>query len=157
MVQNAMRGPEHGILVIRGEVSSGLDYSVLRDDGNTTGEDEIAALADEDESLTRDVRSLVAGPAPGAAGDLAGHGVEYVVLPAPADGNVASALDATAGLTQASAENRSTRAWQVERALDPDAVDGPDSWLRVGLLVVQALAIVVIAVLAAPTTGKERR
>ena len=81
------------------------------------------------------MRSLVAGPSPGAAGDLAGHGVEYVVLPAPADGNVASALDATTGLTQASAENRSTRAWQVERAVDPDAVEGPDSWLRTGLLV----------------------
>ena len=157
MVQNAMRGPEHGILVIRGEVSDGLDYNVLRDDGTTTGEDEIAALAAEDESLTRDVRSLVSGPSPGAAGDLAGHGIEYVVLPAPADGNVASALDATAGLTQASAENRSTRAWQVERAVDPDAVDGPDSWLRTGLLVVQVLAILVIAVLAAPTTGRERR
>jgi hypothetical protein len=157
MVQNAMRGPAHGILVIRGDVSHGLDYSVLRDDGTTTGEDEIAALAEEDESLTRDVRSLVAGPSPGAAGDLADHGVEYVVLPAPADGNVASALDATTGLTQASAENRSTRAWQVERAVDPDAVDGPDSVLRAGLLVVQVLAIFVIAVLAAPTTGKERR
>ncbi len=157
MVQNAMRGPAHGILVIRGEVSDGLDYSVLRDDGTTTGEDEIAALAEEDESLTRDVRSLVAGPSPGAAGDLAGHGVEYVVLPAPADGNVASALDATAGLTQASAEDRSTRAWQVERAVDPDAVEGPESWLRTGLLVVQVLAILVIAVLAAPTTGRERR
>ena len=56
MIQNAMRGPAHGILVIRGDVSDGLDYSVLRDDGTTTGEDEIAALADEDESLTRDVR-----------------------------------------------------------------------------------------------------
>jgi GT2 family glycosyltransferase len=157
MVQNAMRGPAHGILVIRGEVSDGLDYSVLRDDGTTTGEDEIAAQAAEDESLTRDVRSLVAGPSPGAARDLAGHGVEYVVLPAPADGNVASALDATAGLTQASAENRSTRAWQVEREVDPDAVEGPESWLRTVLLVVQVLAILIIAVLAAPTTGRERR
>jgi GT2 family glycosyltransferase len=157
MVQNAERGPAHGILVIRGEVSDGLDYHVLRDDGTTTGEDEVAALSAEDESLTRDVRSLVSGPAPGAAGDLAGHGVEYVVLPAPADGSVASALDATAGLTQASAENRSTRAWQVERAVDPDAVAGPDSWFRTVLLVVQLLAILVIAVLAAPTTGRERR
>jgi hypothetical protein len=83
--------------------------------------------------------------------------VEYVVLPAPADGTVASALDATTGLAQASAENRSTRAWQVERDVSPDAVDGPDSSLRVVLLVVQALAVLVVAVLAAPTTGRERR
>jgi hypothetical protein len=152
-----MTGPAHGILVIRGTVSDGLDYSILRDDGITVGEDEIAALTTEDQALTRDVRELAAGPSPGAAGRLADHGVEYVVLPAPADGTVASALDATTGLAQASAENRSTRAWQVERDVSPDAVDGPDSSLRVVLLVVQALAVLVVAVLAAPTTGRERR
>ena len=157
MVQTAMTGPAHGILVIRGTVSDGLDYSILRDDGITVGEDEIAALTAEDKALTRDVRELAAGPSPGAAGRLADHGVEYVVLPAPADGTVASALDATTGLAQASAENRSTRAWQVERDVSPDAVDGPDSSLRVVLLVVQALAVLVAAVLAAPTTGRERR
>ena len=48
-------------------------------------------------------------------------------------------LDATAGLSQASAEDRATRAWQVDRAVDPDAVDGPDSWLRIVLLVLQGL------------------
>ena len=41
-----------------------------------------------------------------------GFGVEYVVLPAPADATVAAGLDATGGLTQASAEH-STRAWQL--------------------------------------------
>ena len=157
MTQTAMTGPAHGILVIRGDVSDGLDYSILRDDGITVGEDEIVALSAEDESMTRDVRELAAGPSPDVARQLADHGIEYVVLPAPADGTVASALDATAGLSQASAENRSTRAWQVERAVTPDAVDGPDSPFRVVLLVVQVLAILVVAVLAAPTTGRERR
>ncbi|HEX5862535.1 MAG TPA: glycosyltransferase [Nocardioides sp.] len=157
MTQTAMTGPAHGILVIRGEVSDGLDYSILRDDGITVGEDEIVALSAEEESMTRDVRELAAGPSPDVARELADHGIEYVVLPAPADGTVASALDATAGLSQASAENRSTRAWQVEREVAPDAVDGPDSALRVLLLVVQVLAILVVAVLAAPTTGRERR
>ena len=47
------------------------------------------------------------------------QGIEYVVLPAPADGDVASALDATGGLVQASAEDRSTRAWQVDRTARP--------------------------------------
>ena len=56
---------------------------------------------------------------------LAEQGIEYVVLPAPADGDVASALDATGGLVQASAEDRATRAWQVDRPLAADAVDGP--------------------------------
>ncbi len=86
---------------------------------------------------------------------LAGDGIEYVVLPTPADGNVAAGLDATGGLDQASAEDRSTRAWQVGRPVDPDAVDGPQSWLRIALLVLQGIAILVVAVLCAPTT--ERR
>jgi hypothetical protein len=57
-------------------------------------------------------------------------------------------------LVQASAEDRSTRAWQVNRTLDPHAVDGPRSWLRILLLVLQAVAIVVVAVLCAPTTDR---
>ena len=79
------------------------------------------------------------------------------MLPSPADGDVASALDATGGLVQASAEDRSTRAWQVDRPLDASAVDGPTSWLRIGLLVLQGVAIVVVAVLCVPTSERRRR
>ncbi len=63
-------------------------------------------------------------------------------------------IDSTAGLSQASAEDRATRAWQVGPEQNPDAVDGPRSWLRIGLLVLQALAIVVVAVLCAPTSRR---
>jgi hypothetical protein len=156
MVQNAELGPEHGILVLRGTVEEGLDYTVLREDGITLGEDEVVALAAEDTALTADVRTLVAGPEREAVRALAGHGVEYVVLPAPADGRVASVLDATGGLVQASAEDRSTRAWKVGAELDPEAVDGPRSWLRVGLLVLQGVAILVVVVLCAPTVTERR-
>ena len=65
-------------------------------------------------------------------------------------------LDSTAGLAQASAEDRETRAWQVGIPVDEDAVDGPRSWLRIGLLVLQAVAILVVAVLCAPTTDRRR-
>ncbi len=156
MVQSAMRGPANGILVIRGDVADGLTYSVLRDDGITVGEDEVVALSAEDEELTSDVQKLASGPAPDTVPQLAASGIEYVVMPAPADGTVAAALDATGGLTQASAEDRATRAWQVETPVDEDAVDGPRSWLRVGLLALQALAIVVVAVLATPTIRRGR-
>ena len=88
--------------------------------------------------------------------DLADRGIEYVVLPAPADGSVAAALDATGGLVQASAEDRATRAWQVNRPLDPDAVDGPRSWLRIGLLVLQGLALIAVLVLCLPTLRARR-
>ena len=91
------------------------------------------------------------------AGRLAAAGIEYVVLPAPADGQVAAVLDATSGLSQASAESRSTRAWQVGPAVDPHAVDGPRSWPRIALLLVQGGGLVVTAVLAAPTVRARRR
>jgi GT2 family glycosyltransferase len=154
MVQSSMLGPGHGILVIRGDVDHGLTYSVRRGDGVTVGEDEILALTKEDDGFTREVSALVSRPTPGVVDELADAGIEYVVLPSPADGDVASALDATGGLVQSSAEDRSTRAWQVDRPLNPDAVDGPRDWLRIGLLVLQVLAILVVAVLCAPTTDR---
>lgn len=156
MVQSAMTGPEHGILVVRGDVATGLDYSIRRGSGVSLGEDEVLALSPEDEELTRLVRDLVSRPTGAEVAGLAEHGIEYVVLPSPADREVAGTLDATAGLVQASAEDRATRAWQVDRPLDPDAVAGPRSWLRVGLLVVQALAVLVVLVLCAPTTDRRR-
>jgi GT2 family glycosyltransferase len=157
MVQSSMLGPEHGILVIRGDLETGLTYTVRRGDGITVGEDEILALTAEDTDFTRDVRALTSRPTPAVVDVLAGKGIEYVVLPSPADGDVASALDATGGLVQASAEDRSTRAWQVDRPLDPDAVDGPRSWLRIALLGLQGIGIVVVAVLCAPTTERRSR
>jgi GT2 family glycosyltransferase len=154
MVQRSMTGPAHGILVVRGDVERGLTYSVRRGDGVTLGEDEILDLTPEDTGFTRDVTSLLARPTPAVVGVLAEQGIEYVVLPAPADGDVASALDATGGLVQASAENRATRAWQVDRPLAADALEGPGSWWRVLLLIVQGLAVLVVAVLCAPTAQR---
>jgi hypothetical protein len=115
MVQSSMTGAEHGILVVRGDVEHGLTYTVRRGDGVTLGEDEILDLAAEDPAFTRDVRALLSRPTPEVVDGLGDRGIEYVVLPAPADGDVAAALDATGGLLQASAEDRSTRAWQVNK------------------------------------------
>jgi hypothetical protein len=157
MVQSSMTGAAHGILVIRGDVEDGLTHTVRRGDGVTLGEDEVLDLSPEDAGFTRDVQLLVSRPTPQIVDRLADRGIEYVVLPAPADGNVAAALDATGGLVQASAEDRSTRAWQVVKPLAADAVDGPHSWLRIVLLVLQAVALVVVAVLCAPTTERRRR
>jgi len=156
MVQRAETGPEHGILVVRGDVDHGLTYTVRRGDGVTIGEDEIIGLTAEDETFTDTVRTLTSRPTPAVVEALADRGIEYVVLPAPADGSVAAALDATGGLVQASAEDRATRAWQVSRPLDPDAVDGPRSWLRIGLLILQGLVLVNVLVLCLPTLRARR-
>ena len=157
MVQSSELGPEHGILVVRGSVDDGLTYTVRRDDGVTTGEDEVLVLTAEDSDFTELVQGLASRPTPDAVDDLAAQGIEYVVLPAPADGEVAAALDATGGLVPASAEDRSTRAWQVDRPLSASDLEGPRSWLRIALLVLQGLAILVVLVLCAPSTDRERQ
>lgn len=157
MVQSSMTGDAHGILVVRGDVDHGLTYTVRRGDGVTLGEDEIIGLSAEDAGFSRTVRALVSRPTPDVIDQLAHDGIEYVVLPSPADGDVASSLDATGGLVQASAEDRSTRAWQVNKPLNASAVEGPTSWLRIGLLILQGLAIVVVAVLCVPTSERRRR
>ncbi len=157
MQQSSLLGQEHGVLVVSGSVEDGITYRILRDDGTTVGEDEVLTLADEDTALTGDVRALVSSPTPAVVADLGARGVEYVVLTAPADGRVSSLLDATAGLDQASAEDRSTRAWRVDRPLDPSALDGSRSWWRAGLLVLQGLAILAALVLAAPTVRQRRQ
>ena len=156
MVQSSEEGPEHGILVVRGSIEDGLTYTVRRGDGVTLGEDEVINLTREDQDFTADVRALVSRPTPALVDSLGTSGIEYVVLPSPADGDVAAVLDATTGLVQASAEARTTRAWQVDRPLDADALEGPVSWLRVVLLLVQGVAMVVVAVLCLPTTNPRR-
>lgn len=157
MVLRADGGAEHGILVVRGSVEEGLTYVVRRGDGVTLGEDEVLALTEEDEAFTATVRALAARPETGTADELARAGIEYVVLPAPADPGVAASVDAAAGLVAASAEDRSTRAWQVDRPLRGDALDGPRSWLRIALLVLQLAALLVVAVLCAPSTERRRQ
>jgi hypothetical protein len=156
MEQSSLLGQEHGVLVLGGSVEDGITYRIRRDDGTTLGEDEVLTLADEDAGLTGEVRALVSSPTPGVVAALGARGIEYVVLSSPADGKVSSLLDATAGLDQASAEDRSTRAWHVDRPLDPSALDGDRSWWRTGLLVVQGLAVLAALVLAAPTVRQRR-
>nr|WP_281363285.1 glycosyltransferase family 2 protein [Nocardioides perillae] len=155
MAQEAALPGGPGVLVVRGDVDAGLRWTVLRGDGLTAGEDEPLVLAAEDRGLTAAVRGLVTSPSPDLVGDLAERGLGYVVLPAPVDGSVAAVLDSATGLEQASAEDRSTRAWAVVpedgSPVVADAVDREVAWWRWVLLGLQALAVVVVAVLAGPT------
>ncbi len=156
MVQSAAQAPERGILVLTGSVRDGVDYVVRRGDGVTVGEDEVLGLSPRDTDLTALVRRAVSQPDDELATDLSERGIEYVVLPAPADGDVASVLDAAPGLVQASAEDRDTRAWRVSREPAADALDGPGSWLRPVLLLVQFAGLAVALVQCAPTRGASR-
>ena len=91
MSQQAEVAPEYGILVIRGSVANGLTYEVERGDGPTIGEDEIAALTAEDEDATALVGDLATAPAPEAVAALTERGIRFIVQPAPADAEVATA------------------------------------------------------------------
>ncbi len=156
MVQSSAMGEEHGVLVIKGSLDTGIDYRIRRGDGTTLGEDEILLLSDEDVALTEDVRRLTSAPTDEVVAALAQRGIEYVFLASPADGRIAAGLDATTGLAQASAEDPATRAWSIDAPLDEDAVAGRNGWLRPVLLVVQGAAIVLALVLAAPTIRRRR-
>ena len=156
MEQSSLLGDEHGVLVLRGSVAEGIDYRILRGDGVTLGEDEVLALADEDTDLTEQVGELVSAPTGEVVESLARVGIEYVVLPSPADGTVAAGLDATAGLDQASAEDRTTRAWRIDRPLAAEGVEGRTSWPRLLLMALQVAAVLLALVLAAPTVRRGR-
>ena len=156
MTQNAELGPEHGILVVTGSVADGLTYTVQRDDGVTLGEDEVLALTPPDPSLTADISALVSEPAPEVVDAVAKHGIEYVVLPGPADGQVAAGLDATAGLEQASTEKPETRAWHLAPAPSATSLAGHTSWARWLLIGIQAFVLLTVAVLCGPTRRAPR-
>jgi GT2 family glycosyltransferase len=157
MTDEATAEPAAGILVIRGDTAHGLSYTIRRGDGNTLGEDEIGYASEPDAAFQDDVRSLVSRPTPKVVDDLAAAGIRYVVLPEPYDGSVAAGLDATDGLGQAGTESQATRTWRIDQAVDPDAVDGPRSTVRIVLLVGQAVALVVVLVLCMPTLRARRR
>ena len=153
MAQRAEQADQDGILVLRGSIADGLRYEVHRGDGMTLGEDEIAAMTPEDTEVTAIIRSLVTAPDPDAVQELSRRGILYVVQAAPADGAVASSLDATSGLVQASS-SRGTRAWQVDPA--PGPLPEHHDRVRALLLLVQGIAIPVLVVLALPPLRRSR-
>jgi GT2 family glycosyltransferase len=157
MTDEATAEPAAGILVVRGDVDQGLTYTVRRGAGNTLGEDEILYASQSDPAFQSQVRALVSRPTRQVVNNLADAGIRYIVLPAPYDGSVAAGLDATDGLGQAGTESQATRTWRIEPAVDPHAVDGPSSTVRVVLLVVAGAGLLVVLVLSMPTLRVGRR
>lgn len=151
MLQSSEMGDEHGVLVVSGSLETGLEYRIRRGDGTTLGEDEIIALTPRDEELDGHVRDLASAPTSQVIADLGALGIEYVVLASPADGRIASGLDSTTGLVQASTPEPTTRAWRVDRELGAESVASEESGVRPALLGIQALAVLAALVMAAPT------
>lgn len=157
MLDTTTHSPQEGVLVVRGSVDDGLTYTVLRGDGTTVGEDEILALTPEDHTLSTLVQELVSRPTASVVDQLAAQGIEYVVLPPPANATISATIDAAVHLTRASAGSPATRAWSLDATATPRALAGHHSVLRVVLLVLQGLALVVVLVLCLPTIERRRR
>ena len=156
MTDAAEADPDNGVLVVRGGRQTGLHYVVLRGDGQRLGDDTVAPTAEAQQGMTDLVTQLATSPQPADVERLSRSGIEFIYTPAPTDAVLAGNLDSVSGLTPASAVRPGARAWQLETDPTDDALAQPEGSLRPWLLAVQLVAILAVAVLAAPTRRVRR-
>ena len=147
--------PASGVLEIRGGAREGFSYVLLRGPGLRTGDDTVLPTAEEQQPLTDLVARLVSAPEPEDVQALGDLGIGFVYAPPPADIALSGNLDSLSGITIGSAVRPGSRAWQVDADLT-SAPGVPTSASRPWLLAVQGLALLVVAVLAAPTRKVRR-
>ncbi len=151
MTDAALLDPDHGVLVIRGNRADGLDYVVLRGDGQRLGDDTVAPSESAQRVMTDLVTNLATSPQPTDIERLGRYGVAFVYAPPPADVMLAGHLDSASGLSPASAIRPGARAWQLEAAPSDADLAPPGTSTRPWFLAAQMVALLVVAVLAAPT------
>lgn len=156
MTDAAVRDEDQGLLVIRAVEGGGLGHTLLRGDGVRLGDDTVAATAQAQTRLGELVAALATAPTADDVAELSQHAVEFVYLPPPADPDLVGNLDSVSGLSSASALRPGSRAWQVDADPTREALPTPDGSLRPWLLALQALAVLVAAVLAAPSRRVRR-
>jgi hypothetical protein len=150
MSEAALADPDRGVLVVRGDRARGFDHLLLRGRGLSIGDESVLPRAEDQQRLTDLVGRLVTAPVAEDVDRLADFGIGFVYAPAPVDGLLAGNLDTLSGTSQASAL-RGARAWQVQVPTSHAALDTEGAAARPWLLGLQALALVVAAVQAAPT------
>jgi hypothetical protein len=155
MTDAAMSDPAGGVLEIRGGAREGFSYVLLRGPGLRIGDDTVMPRADEQQPLTDLVGRLASAPEPEDVRTLGGFGAGYVYAPPRADIALSGNLDSLSGITTGSAVRPGSRAWQVDADLT-SAPEVPTSASRPWLLGVQGVALLVVAVLAAPTRKVSR-
>jgi hypothetical protein len=156
MTDAAAADPENGILVVRGSRAVGFSYVLTRTPGVRLGDDSVLPSVEAQAPLTRIVENLATAPEPADVAGLTGLGVAYVYAPRPADIGLVGNLDSVAGISTGSAARPGDRAWQVEAAPTGDDLPSGSDPLRGWLLGLQAVAILVVAVLAAPSRKVRR-
>lgn len=155
MSDAALDDPQHGILVVRGDRARGFDHLLLRGPGLRIGDESVLPTADEQRDLTALVGALVTAPDAEDVQRLASYGIGFVFAPAPVDGRLSGNLDTLSGVTTGSAF-KGARAWQIQEPPASTSLSDDDSAARPWLLALQALAILVVAVQAAPTRKVSR-
>jgi hypothetical protein len=155
MSDAAVTDPASGVLEIRGGAREGFSYVLLRGPGLRIGDDTILPTAEEQQPLTDLVARLVSAPEPEDVQALGDFGIGFVYAPPPADIALSGNLDSLSGVTIGSAVRPGSRAWQVDADLT-SAPPVPTSSSRPWLLAVQGVALLVVAVLAAPTRKVRR-
>jgi hypothetical protein len=106
--------------------------------------------------LTRSVTDLVTGPRASDIAALARRGVGFVYAPPPADTDLVANMDSVSGVSSGSALRPGSRAWQLEATPTATALHEHPSAARPWLLAAQALVLIAVAVLAAPTRRRRR-
>jgi len=156
MTDAAEQDAENGVLIVRGNRKSGFEYVVLRGDGPRIGDDSIAPTSKSQQPLTNLVANLATTGQADDIGSLSKHGVEFIYVPAPAEPVLAGNLDSVSGLTAASAVRPGARAWQLEADPSSEALADPSGSMRPWFLALQFVALLVVAVLAAPSRRVRR-
>ncbi len=151
MTDEAVANPLHGVLVVRGSRQAGFRYVVLRSAGLRTGDDSLLPRAEAQQDLTALVTRLGTAPEAQDVKALSRYGVEFIYLPPPADPQLKGSLDSVSGLTPASAVVPGAGAWQLDTPPSGAALPEEGGDLKIVLLVLEGLALLTAAVLAAPT------
>ncbi len=107
-----------------------ISTTVVRDDGWRTGEEPMRAAVAAP-ALTGALSGLLATPTPADLRVVSAFGIGYLYLPGPVDADLASALDAVAGLERAGAPD-GDRAWRLADPTGTVRVDGRGTALTSG-------------------------
>lgn len=160
---DAMEHDGQRVLVLRTDASAPgtpidtIHADVLAGEGIRLGTDSVLPSTGSPVVAAQVAGLLSAGhaaSADAALGTLGRLGVGYVVLEAPADPAIVSSLDARAGLTPTSTDERLLSGWQLAAptAQAAPTVDGD----RVLVLALEAVGWLVLGVLAAPGSRRPR-
>ncbi|MEU6096535.1 glycosyltransferase [Streptomyces sp. NPDC047079] len=108
-------------LVLDGESTARVGYTLVRGSGARLGDGELAAVDGENKRLDKVVANLVAGSGADQADELGGFAVRYVLVRKGAPRDVSRVLDATPGLSRLSQQDGSAL-WRLDRQVSRAAI-----------------------------------